>query len=99
MTIAYDEEGELDEPTIIAILDLQFSIGNLPKFREDFNRKRRLILSRFQSESLRRSQLFHMGGGPRRSSLDGELAPPVEEDQEEAIKEYVKLILKYDVQI
>ena len=32
-------------------------------------------------------------------SFDGEVAPPVEEDQEEAIKEYVKLVLKYDVQI
>jgi len=95
LTITYDEEGELDEPTIIAVLDLQLSIGSLPKLREDFNRKRRLTLSRFQSETLRRSQLFHMGGGNQRS-FAGEVAPPVEEDQEEAIKEYVKLVLKYD---
>ena len=92
MTISYDEESELDEATIIAILDLQLSLGSLPKLREDFNRKRRLTLSRFQSETLRRSQLFHMGGRNQRS-FEGEVAPSVEE---EAIKEYVKLVLEYD---
>ena len=32
-------------------------------------------------------------------SFDNDSVPPVEEDQEEAIKEYVKLVLKYDVLI
>ena len=63
-------------------------MGKLPQMREEFNRKRRGVLSRMQSDEMRRSQLFQV---PRRD-VDGENV-----EEEIAIKEYVKLVLTYDV--
>jgi hypothetical protein len=39
-----DEGDELDEGTIVAILDMQFTQGRIPEIREAFNRERRLLM-------------------------------------------------------
>jgi len=44
LVLSYDEEDDLDEKSIIRILDAQFNIGKVPALKEEFNRKRLSIL-------------------------------------------------------
>ena len=51
LTISYDDEGDLDEKTIIGIIDLHFTIGDVPEIKDEFNRYRKRILSLPSSDS------------------------------------------------
>ena len=43
-TITVDEDGDIDERSIIMLLDMHFNMGNVPALKEEFHRKRRLYL-------------------------------------------------------
>eukprot|EP00347_Sterkiella_histriomuscorum_P005861 403354996 len=44
LVISYDDDDDLDENTIVSLIDKQFSIGKFPKLREKFNNLRRQLL-------------------------------------------------------
>jgi len=37
VTLNFDDDDDLDEKTIISLIDMQFQIGALPRIREEFN--------------------------------------------------------------
>ena len=42
--LSYDEDDDLDERTVIAILDAHFRMGRVQSIKEEFNKRRRTIL-------------------------------------------------------
>ncbi len=46
--LTYDDEGDLDEASIIQVMDLHFKMGEVPKIRKEFNKKRLEYLKKKQ---------------------------------------------------
>ncbi|CDW82032.1 UNKNOWN [Stylonychia lemnae] len=44
LTLGYDDDEDLDEKTIVGLIDMQFQIGAFPRIRDEFNHKRRQLL-------------------------------------------------------
>lgn len=42
--LTFDEDDDLDEQSIIKLLDAHFNMGNVPHIKEEFNRKRKEYL-------------------------------------------------------
>ena len=92
ITLSYDEDDDLDEVTIIAILDATFTMGpRINLLKKEFNEKRRAILSSM-------SNISGNAGSSASTVTQSERTGEIIFDKE-SLRAYVQCVLDYEERI